>query len=83
MPAIILAAARGLRLQQDEDQHTPKSLLSFGGMSLLERHLRLLRGVGDSHRFEVADVTGAPWIEIDFPNDVARAALDVLPQLRL
>ncbi len=31
--------------------------------------------------FEVADVTGLPWIEIDFPNDVARAASEVLPQL--
>ncbi len=46
MRAIILAAGRGLRLQQDEDQHTPKCLLSFAGMSLLERHLRLLRSVG-------------------------------------
>jgi len=36
-----------------------------------------------SRIFEVADVTGAPWIEIDFPDDVARAALDVLPQLQL
>jgi choline kinase len=31
--------------------------------------------------FEVADVTGAPWIEIDFPTDVIRAAHEVLPQL--
>jgi choline kinase len=35
-----------------------------------------------SHRFEVADVTGAPWIEIDFPTDVIRAAHEVLPQLQ-
>jgi len=33
-------------------------------------------------RFDVADVTGAPWIEIDFPNDVARAAQDVLPLIQ-
>jgi choline kinase len=31
---------------------------------------------------EVTDVTGAPWIEIDFPNDVSRAAHEVLPQLK-
>jgi choline kinase len=31
---------------------------------------------------EVADVTGSPWIEIDFPNDVSRAAQEVLPQLK-
>jgi choline kinase len=34
-----------------------------------------------SQVLEVADVTGLPWIEIDFPNDVVRAARDVLPQL--
>jgi choline kinase len=32
-----------------------------------------------SHVVEVADVTGSPWIEIDFPEDVVRAAHDVLP----
>jgi choline kinase len=35
-----------------------------------------------SQVFEVADVTGAPWIEIDFPDDVARAVEEVLPQLQ-
>jgi choline kinase len=34
-----------------------------------------------SQVFEVADVTGAPWIEIDYMDDVARAARDVLPRL--
>jgi choline kinase len=29
--------------------------------------------------FDVADVTGMPWIEIDFPNDVARARDEILP----
>jgi len=32
--------------------------------------------------FEVADVTVAPWIERDFPDDVTRAKLDVLPRLQ-
>jgi len=36
-----------------------------------------------SQRFEVCDVTGAPWIEIDFPADVARATDEVLPQLEV
>ena len=36
-----------------------------------------------SHSFEVCDVTGAPWIEIDFPADVARATEEVLPQLEM
>jgi choline kinase len=33
------------------------------------------------HAFDVADVTGLPWIEIDFPNDVARAEQEILPEL--
>lgn len=46
MRAIILAAGRGLRLQMPEDEQMPKCLLRFGGMSLLERHLRMLRAAG-------------------------------------
>jgi choline kinase len=46
MRAIILAAGRGLRLQQSDGRQLPKCLLQFGGMSLLERHLRLLKGAG-------------------------------------
>jgi choline kinase len=33
------------------------------------------------HAFDVADVTGLPWIEIDFPKDVARAEREILPEL--
>lgn len=46
MRAIILAAGRGVRLQLPEDNQLPKCLLRFGGMSLLERHLRMLRAAG-------------------------------------
>jgi choline kinase len=31
---------------------------------------------------EIADVTGSPWIEIDFPDDVERAAREILPALQ-
>jgi choline kinase len=34
-----------------------------------------------SQTFQIVDVTGAPWVEIDFPADVERAAREVLPQL--
>jgi choline kinase len=34
-----------------------------------------------SQVFQVSDVTAAPWIEIDFSDDVARAARAVVPQL--
>ena len=46
MRAIILAAGRGMRLRQANDKSIPKCLLAFGEMTLLERHLRLLREVG-------------------------------------
>ena len=46
MRAIILAAGRGSRLQQMEDRQLPKCLLTFGGRSLLERHLQLLEAAG-------------------------------------
>jgi len=32
-------------------------------------------------RFVVEDVTGLPWVEIDFPEDLARAEREVLPDL--
>src|ERR1700722_13284241 len=35
-----------MRLRPLEDEHFPKCLLRFGGMSLVERHLRLLKSVG-------------------------------------
>lgn len=46
MRAILLAAGRGLRLQQTSDARFPKCLLRFDGMTLLERHLRLLAEAG-------------------------------------
>jgi choline kinase len=70
MRAIILAAGRGLRLQQPEDQQLPKCLLKFGGKSLLERHLLLLRragvneivlGVGFRHALIEAELDHLNW----------------------
>ncbi len=46
MRAIILAAGRGSRLSQSAGAQLPKCLLKFGGISLLERHLRLLQAAG-------------------------------------
>jgi choline kinase len=46
MRAIILAAGRGSRLSQSQGPHLAKCLLKFGGMTLLERHLRLLQAAG-------------------------------------
>jgi choline kinase len=46
MRAIILAAGRGSRLSQSQTSPLPKCLLKFAGISLLERHLRLLQAAG-------------------------------------
>jgi len=45
MPAVILAAGQGRRLG-DTAAERPKILLEFGGKTLLQRHLELLRQVG-------------------------------------
>ena len=36
----------------------------------------------DPSAFDIADVTGTPWIEIDFPDDIVRATHDILPRLQ-
>ena len=41
----------------------------------------VLRKLVQAGRFGHEDVTGLPWTEIDFPTDVERAALDILPAL--
>jgi choline kinase len=66
MRAIILAAGRGTRLQQNRDM--PKCLLQFGGMTLLERHLRMLKTFG------VTEVV----LALGFRHDLVEAELDRL-----
>jgi choline kinase len=68
MRAIILAAGRGIRLQQSEDQHLPKCLLAFEGRTLLERHLRLLRSAGVEEAV----------LALGFQHDMVEAELDRL-----
>lgn len=46
MKAIMLAAGRGSRLSGNDPSQPPKSLLKFGGKTLLERHLDVLRAEG-------------------------------------
>lgn len=78
MRAIILAAGMGLRLLQPENQQAPKCLLKFDGMSLLERHLRMLAAAG------ITDVV----LALGFHHEQVGAELDRLnwtprPQVRL
>lgn len=41
----------------------------------------VLRILVQAGRFGHEDVTGLPWTEIDFPGDVERAALEILPAI--
>jgi choline kinase len=68
MRAIILAAGRGVRLQLPEDSQLPKCLLRFDGMTLLERHLRMLKSAG------VTDVV----LALGFRHELVEAELDRL-----
>jgi choline kinase len=69
--AILLAAGRGLRLQQPAHAELPKCLLEFGGHTLLERHLRLLERCGVREvvlalgfRHEAIEAQLARWSEL-------------------
>jgi choline kinase len=78
MRAIILAAGRGSRLSQSQGSPPPKCLLKFAGVSLLERHLRLLQAA------EVQEVVMAlgyehPVIEAELRRLAARG----LPQVEI
>lgn len=68
MRAVILAAGRGLRLQLPEDRQIPKCLLRFDEVTLLERHLRLLRSVG------VEEIV----LALGFRHELVKAELDRL-----
>src|SRR3984885_5558084 len=68
MRAIILAAGRGIRLQLPEDSQLPKCLLRFDGMTLLERHLRMLKSAA------VSEVV----LALGFRHELVEAELDRL-----
>ena len=68
MRAIILAAGRGMRLQQSQDEQLPKCLLSFEGRTLLERHLVILKRAG------VTEIV----LALGFRHDLVEKELDRL-----
>ena len=78
MRALILAAGRGSRLSQSLGSPTPKCLLTFGGVSLLERHLRLLQAAGVR---EVVMVLGFEHAVIE--AELARLAALGLPKVEV
>jgi choline kinase len=46
-----------------------------------EAAIRDLLHAGPAGSFGFEDITGLPWLEIDFPADVVRAERDILPRL--
>ena len=48
---------------------------------MYERAIRDVVLAGPADRFGFEDVTGLPWIEIDFPEDVERARREILPMI--
>ena len=71
MRAIILAAGRGMRLQQSEGEQLPKCLLRFGSMTLLERHL--IKIVGRKN------VVGRPFLYSTTKDFLIRFGLKIAP----
>ena len=78
MRAIILAAGRGSRLSQSQGSPLPKCLLKFGGITLLERHLRLLQAAGVR---EVVMVLGFEHQLVE--AELARLAAPGLPAVEI
>ena len=78
MHVIMLAAGRGTRLSGGSNDLPPKSLLQFGGKSLLCRHLEAMRSAGadkltlilgyraDDIRAELAAIGVGGWVETLF-----------------
>lgn len=93
MKAVMLAAGLGSRLGKDED-FPPKVLLHFGGISLLERHIRILRSVGISEMVigvgynaemieaEVRKIGASDFVRTVLNPDYAEGAITTLWALR-
>jgi len=53
----------------------------IGGSGVRDSYDDVLRAMVLAGHFGYEDVTGMPWTEIDFPDDLARARDEVLPQI--
>ncbi len=69
----------GPRRFADVDQRNAGAQCRAGGCAIPT--MTCLRAMVLADRFGCEDVTGVPWTEIDFPEDVARARDEVLPQI--
>jgi choline kinase len=51
------------------------------GSDVQDSYDEVLRVMVQAGRFGHEDVTGIPWTEIDFPDDLSRARDEVFPQI--
>lgn len=65
----------------DVPEATERFLENEEARALYELAIRHLLLTKPANSFGVEDVTGMPWIEIDFDEDVTRAESEILPQL--
>lgn len=72
-----LSAGTAARLRTTVESFVEEGRLE----SFYEDALRVLALEDGGDPFGVEDITGLPWIEIDFPQDIDKANRDVLPAL--
>jgi choline kinase len=94
MKAVMLAAGIGARLGPVATKNSPKVLLRFGGKSLLQRHVEVLRrhgveelvlGVGyhqEEIEQEIADLRAEDFVRTVFNEDFAQGSIVTLWTLR-
>ncbi len=94
MKAVMLAAGIGVRLGPAVTEHPPKVLLRFGGESLLQRHIEILRrhgieelvlGVGyhqEEIEQEIADLCAEDYVRTVFNEDYDEGNIVTLWTLR-
>jgi choline kinase len=94
MKAVMLAAGIGARLGPAVTDHPPKVLLRFGGKSLLQRHVEILRrlgveelvlGVGyrqEEIEQEIADLRAEDFVRTVFNGDFDQGSIVTLWTLR-
>ena len=58
-----------------------KIILSGHRDDYMEEAIRQVLLVSPPGRFNFIDISGMPWIEIDFPSDIIRAKTEILPKL--
>ena len=80
--AIVTGGSKGLgQAMAGKLADRAEALVAEGARaSWYERAIRDLV-LAEPDAFGWEDVTGLPWLEIDFPADVARAEAEVLPRL--